>query len=90
MVFTQQGAVSGQLKAGSIHVDSKMIEKKKVRNFHDLIVWQKAMDIVVNIYKITKSFPREEIYGLTSQIRRTAVSIPSNIAEGQARSSLED
>jgi four helix bundle protein len=61
-----------------------------VRNYRDLIVWQKAMDLTVKIYQITRSFPKEEIYGLTSQIRRAAVSIPSNIAEGQARKSTQE
>jgi len=48
----------------------------------ELIVWQKAMQLVVAVYKLTKSFPKTEIYGLASQIQRAAVSIPSNIAEG--------
>jgi len=56
-----------------------------VKRYKDLIAWQKAMDLVEEIYKITKSFPKEELYGLTSQIRRAAVSIPSNIAEGHCR-----
>jgi len=51
----------------------------------DLIGWQKAMDLVTEIYRLTKKLPKEEIFGLTSQIRRAAVSIPSNIAEGQGR-----
>jgi four helix bundle protein len=51
----------------------------------DLAVWQKAMDLVVEIYEATKLLPQSELYGLTSQIRRAAVSIPSNIAEGAAR-----
>jgi four helix bundle protein len=50
----------------------------------DLVVWQKAMDRVTAIYKLTGAFPKEELYGLTSQMRRAAVSIPSNIAEGHA------
>jgi len=54
-------------------------------NYRDLEVWQKAMDLVELCYAYTKSFPSEERYGLTDQIRRAAVSIPSNIAEGQAR-----
>ena len=58
-----------------------------VRNFKELIVWQKAMDLAELVYDVTKQFPREEVYGLTSQLRRAAVSIPSNIAEGQARNS---
>jgi four helix bundle protein len=57
------------------------------QNYRDLIVWQKAMDLVEAVYTVTKLFPKEEIYGLTSQIRRAAVSIPSNIAEGQGRRS---
>ena len=57
----------------------------EVQSYKDLIVWQKSMLMVKDIYRITQRFPREEIYGLTSQIRRAAVSIPSNIAEGQAR-----
>lgn len=52
-----------------------------------MIAWQKAMDLVVETYQAVKGFPREELYGLTSQIRRTSVSVPSNIAEGQARCS---
>src|SRR5262249_3823706 len=56
-----------------------------VRNYRDLIAWQKAMDLVEVVYGLSTSFPREELYGLTSQIRRAAVSVPSNIAEGQGR-----
>jgi four helix bundle protein len=51
----------------------------------DLIVWQKSINLVTLVYKITNQFPKEEIYGLTSQMRRAAVSIPSNIAEGHGR-----
>jgi len=57
------------------------------KGYKDLIVWQVAVNFVVEVYKATNGFPREEMYGLTSQIRRAAVSIPSNIAEGQARNS---
>lgn len=57
----------------------------KTRSFKDLIVWQKAYKLVIEIYKITKNFPKDEIYGLTQQIRRAAVAIPSNIAEGYGR-----
>ena len=56
-----------------------------IQNYRDLIVWQKAMALAELIYLLTKKFPKEETYGLSSQIRRAAVSIPSNIAEGQAR-----
>lgn len=61
-----------------------------IHSFRDLIVWQKAIDTVVMIYGLTKSFPRDEIYGLTSQIRRAAISIPSNIAEGHGRDSTKE
>jgi four helix bundle protein len=56
-----------------------------IRNCRDLIAWQKAMDFVTEVYRITSTFPREEQYGLTNQLRRSSVSIPSNIAEGQGR-----
>jgi four helix bundle protein len=56
-----------------------------IRNYRDLIAWQKAMDFVTEVYRITSTFPREELYGLTNQLRRCSVSIPSNIAEGQGR-----
>ena len=59
----------------------------KGKNFKDLIVWQKSMDLVEMIYKESANFPREEVYGLTNQIRRASVSIPSNVAEGQSRNS---
>ena len=58
---------------------------EKVRGYRDLVVWQRAMQLVVSIYKETEGFPRREIYGLADQIRRAAVSIPANIAEGAAR-----
>ncbi len=61
-----------------------------VKDYRDLIVWQKAMDLVEAIYRTTAGFPREEIYGLTSQLRRAAVSIPSNIAEGNGRNTTRD
>jgi four helix bundle protein len=53
--------------------------------YRDLIVWQKAKALAVEVYRATEGFPRNEIYGLTSQLRRAAISIPSNIAEGQGR-----
>jgi four helix bundle protein len=56
----------------------------------DLIAWQQAMDLVEMLYKLTAKFPREEIYGLTSQARRAAVSVASNIAEGQGRNSTKE
>lgn len=62
----------------------------QVVTYKDLIVWQKAVELVVGIYQMTKKLPREEIYGLTSQMRRSSVSIPSNIAEGNRRISKKD
>ncbi|MEN6450421.1 MAG: four helix bundle protein [Thermoguttaceae bacterium] len=61
-----------------------------VKDYRELIVWQKAMDLVESIYRVTKPFPKEEVYGLTSQIRRASVSIPSNIAEGNGRNTTRD
>jgi four helix bundle protein len=58
------------------------MERQPARNFQDLIVWQKAHRLVLGVYKTSKNFPREEIYGLTSQFRRAAVSVAANIAEG--------
>jgi four helix bundle protein len=55
------------------------------KSFRELVVWQKAMELTVAIYLLTKDYPREELFGLTNQLRRCAVSIPSNIAEGQGR-----
>jgi len=62
----------------------------KVKNYRELIVWQKAMDLVIEVYTISRTFPREEVYVLTSQLRRAAVSVPSNIAEGQGRRTTAD
>ena len=59
-------------------------------NFDKLLVWQRAHSLVLKIYEVTNNFPKEEIWGLTSQIRRAAVSVPSNIVEGKARGSRKD
>ncbi|HWQ32920.1 MAG TPA: four helix bundle protein [Blastocatellia bacterium] len=61
-----------------------------IESYRDLIVWQKAMELVEEIYKAARQFPKEEMYGLTGQIRRAVVSVPSNIAEGQGRSSTKE
>jgi four helix bundle protein len=55
------------------------------QDYHDLIVWQKAIDLSVGIYELTKEFPKNELYGLTSQMRRASISVASNIAEGRGR-----
>ena len=60
-----------------------------IKSYRDLVVWQKSMELVTDVYAITKEFPKEEIYALTSQIRRSAVSVPSNIAEGYGRNSTQ-
>jgi four helix bundle protein len=60
------------------------------QSYRELIVWQRAMELTVAVYRLTREFPKEELYSLTSQIRRAAVSIPSNIAEGQGRGSTRE
>ena len=57
-------------------------ENNKIRNFRDLEVWKKGIEIARHVYETTRTFPREELYGLTSQMRRASVSVPSNVAEG--------
>ena len=61
-----------------------------MRNFKRLLVWEKSHELTLRIYELTSAFPREEIYGLTSQIRRACVSIPTNIAEGCGRETPAD
>lgn len=67
-----------------------MYMNNSVKSYQELLVWQKGMLIVKTIYELTSQFPKEEIYGLTAQMRRSAVSIPSNIAEGRSRSTRKD
>jgi four helix bundle protein len=62
----------------------------KIRSYRDLIAWQKAMDMVEHIYVATRNWPKAELYGLTNQVQRAAVSVPSNIAEGQGRTSTKE
>ena len=66
------------------------MKNDKAKTFQDLIVWQKAHQFVLSVYKLTKNFPKEESYGLTSQFRRASVSIPANIAEGLRKSGRQD
>ena len=61
-----------------------------VMHFQELVVWQKAMELVEEVYRLVKLLPREELYALSDQMRRAAVSIPSNIAEGQSRNSTKE
>ena len=63
---------------------------EELRSYRDLIVWQKAVDLCVEAYRLSKKLPKEELYALSDQIRRAAVSVPSNIAEGHARHSRKD
>ncbi|MGB9409199.1 MAG: four helix bundle protein [Terracidiphilus sp.] len=69
--------------------DEVMVDKPRtqstMQSFRDLQVWQRSMELTVAVYRLTKCFPREEAFGLTSQLRRSAISIPSNIAEGHGR-----
>ena len=67
----------------------KEMGRENVRSYKDLLVWQKAMDISVEVYKLTANFPNNEIYGLTNQIRRAANSVSLNIAEGHGRRSVK-
>lgn len=66
------------------------METKQIKSHRDLIVWQKSMGLIETLYFITKQFPREELYGLVSQMRRCVISIASNIAEGKARGTKKD
>ena len=70
--------------------DSEIAGNNMGNSYKDLVVWQKAMDLVVETYKIVKQLPKEETYALSDQMRRAAVSIPSNIAEGQVRISTKE
>jgi four helix bundle protein len=63
---------------------------KEIKSYRDLKVWAKVLDLAEEVYVTSRSWPREELYGLTSQIRRAAVSVPSNIAEGQGRVSTKE
>jgi four helix bundle protein len=67
-----------------------MENRKPSKSFKELIVWQKAHQLVLNVYKATKHFPKEEVYGLTSQLRRSSVSVAANIAEGFKKKGTAD
>lgn len=68
----------------------KEVTLPKVESFKDLVVWQKAMDLATVVYALTKAFPRSEEYRMTSQLTRSIVSVPANIAEGHGRSTARD
>ncbi len=70
---------------GTSHVREPTSPRPPIRSHRDLIVWQKAMDLVVSVYSRTETFPKTETYGLISQARRAVSSVPANIAEGQGR-----
>src|SRR5713226_9647666 len=65
-------------------------DSQMLKSYRDLLVWQKAIELAILIYRLSEGFPRTEIYGLTSQIRRASVSVPSNIAEGYGRGSRKE
>jgi four helix bundle protein len=66
-------------------IGEKNMADASLRSYKELVVWQRALDLVGEVYAVSKAFPRDEVYGLTAQLRRSAVSVPSNIAEGQGR-----
>jgi four helix bundle protein len=66
------------------------MSKDSLKTHKDLEVWKRSLDLVEKVYSMTRSFPKEEVYGLTLQMRRSAVSVPSNIAEGAARGSKKE
>jgi len=66
------------------------MKRAPAKSFQDLVVWQKAHEVVLSVYRFSESFPKRELYGLTSQLRRSAVSIPANIAEGFKKKNRPD
>ena len=81
---------TNQGNKGAEKVPENGPDKKAIQNFRDLKIWQLGKEIVVEAYKITRTFPDEELYGLTSQMRRAAISIPCNISEGHSRRATRD
>lgn len=73
-----------------IQESESRMERMPAKSFQDLIVWQKAHQFVISVYRYTEGFPNNELYGLTSQLRRSAVSIPANIAEGFKKKTRPD
>ena len=77
--------LDGKVCSGIIDTEGGIVMGKRVRSHRDLVVWQRGIEFAVWVYRATDGFPKQEVYGLTDQIRRAAVSIPANIAEGQGR-----
>ncbi len=88
------GVGSGQWEVGSgqwgVGRGLGVVMSDEIRTFRDLRVWQRGMALVTEVYRLSKQFPKEEVYALASQMRRAAVSVPSNIAEGYGRHSTTD
>ena len=89
-IWTRASAASTSEQTSSKQTSSKQTIGAMTQNYRDLIAWQKSMDLVEAVYTATKGLPPDERYGLTSQIRRAVVSVPSNIAEGQGRRSRSE
>jgi four helix bundle protein len=87
-IFSTEGFKVSEFQGFVAYCLRSFREKPVARSYRDLLVWQKAKALAVHIYQATEQFPRNETYGLTSQIRRAAVSVASNIAEGQGRLTL--
>ena len=86
MVSGEWLVASGEwIRRQDVSEESHMDSSKKPKSYEDLLVWQKGIRLVVLVYRITRAFPSDERFGLMAQMRRAAVSVPSNIAEGQAR-----
>jgi four helix bundle protein len=86
-----RGKVSGMEEPGVRGRESGVgMKRAPARNFQDLVVWQKAHQFVLSVYRFSELFPNNELYGLTSQLRRSAVSIPANIAEGFKKKTKPD
>ena len=93
-VFTGYGNIQGERVEGKDNEKSQarqgMAEKEKIQSYRDLVAYRKAYDLALKTYEVTSQFPKEELCGLVSQLRRAAVSVPSNIAEGYQRGSRKE
>lgn len=87
---SQETEVRSQEREDGSRETGDRMKRRPAKTFQDLIVWQKAHQLVLSVYRLTESFPKNETYGLTSQLRRAAVSIPANIAEGFRRRGKPD